>query len=140
MTRSSVHCLSPSGIGSRTARKPQAVRTSWFPSCIWQVWQVGAAAVSGIVLVRLSSLRTPCFDESYISHCGWSKPMWQVLHASGCRASAFENRWRVWQASQLATPYPPAVSLSSFASASLLRPSLWQPPQPFSPSRTASAW
>ena len=104
VVRSAVHWGSPSGMGRRTARKPQAVRTSWLPSCMWQVWQVGAAASAGMVLVRFRSLRTPCFDESYISHCGWSKPMWQVLQASGWRASALEKRWRVWQASQEATP------------------------------------
>ena len=138
--RSAFHCGSSSGKGRRTARKPHAVRTSWFPSCMWQVWQVGAAAVSGMAFCCLSALRTPCFDDEYISHCGWSKPMWQVWQASGRRASAFEKRWRVWHASQEALPKPALTLARSFCSASLFRPSLWQPPQPFSPSRIATGW
>ena len=37
---------------------------------MWQVWQVGAAAVSGSVPFCLSSARTPCLEAEYISHCG----------------------------------------------------------------------
>ena len=54
-------------------------------------------------------LRTPCFEPEYISHCGWSKPMWQVWQACGCWASFFEKVWRVWQASQEALPCPPVA-------------------------------
>ena len=43
--------------------------------------------------------RMPCLEVEYISHCGWSKPMWQVAQASGRRASAAEKVWRVWQES-----------------------------------------
>jgi hypothetical protein len=71
---------------------------------MWQSWHVGAAAVSGIAFCCRSAFRTPCFEPEYISHCGWSNPMWQVWHASGRSASAFANRWRVWHASQDATP------------------------------------
>ena len=46
----------------------------------------------------------PCLEEDHISHCGWSKPMWQVWQACGSRASATEKVCRVWQASQEATP------------------------------------
>ena len=66
--------------------------------------------------------------------------MWQVWQASGRRASAFEKRWRVWHASQEALPYGPATLRSSACSSAVLRPSLWQPPQPFSPSRMATGW
>src|SRR5215470_450815 len=69
VARSAAHCLS-SGNGKRMARNPQAVRTSWLPSCMWQVWQVGAAAVPGNTCICLSSFRTPCFEAEYISHCG----------------------------------------------------------------------
>ncbi len=58
----------------------------------------------------LQECRTPCFEAEYISHCGWSKPMWQVWQAWGWRASFTEKRCRVWQASQEATPKPPPSS------------------------------
>ncbi len=108
VTWSAAHCGS-SGSGRRTARKPQAVRTSWLPSCMWQVWQVGAAADAGQrCRSASSSARTPCLEAEYISHCGWSKPMWQVWQACGCAPPSTEKVWRVWQASQEAMPKPPA--------------------------------
>jgi hypothetical protein len=107
---------------------------------MWQDWQVGAAVVSGSVPFCLSSARTPCFEAEYISHCGWSKPMWQVWQAWGWRASLREKAWRVWHASQEATPKPRPCCRSSLCSASLLRPILWQPPQPFMPSIIATGW
>jgi hypothetical protein len=66
--------------------------------------------------------------------------MWQVWHASGRRASAVENRWRVWHASHDALPNGPDTSRSSRCSSGDLRPILWHPPQPFSPSRIATGW
>ena len=100
---SAFHCGS-SGSGSRTPRNPQPVMTPWSPFCMWQVWQVGAAAVAGSAPSFTSSWRTPCLEASYISHWAWSKPMWQVLHACGSRASFTEKVWRVWQESQLPAP------------------------------------
>src|ERR1035438_8751504 len=74
VTWSAFHCGS-SGSGSRTARKPHPVRISWLPSCMWQVWQVGAAEVSLWILSCFSSLRTPYLEEAYISHWGcWDPP------------------------------------------------------------------
>ncbi len=66
--------------------------------------------------------------------------MWQVWQACGWRASLTENVWRVWQASQEAMPKPRPWAFSSRTSPSLLRPSLWQPPQPFMPSIMATGW
>ena len=110
------------------------MRTSWLPPAMWQSWQVGAGVVSGSVPVCLSSARTPCLLAEYISHCGWSNPMWQVWQACGCFASLTEKVWRVWQASHDALPKvrEPSAAIS-FRSASLLSPSLWQPPHPFIP-------
>ena len=71
---------------------------------MWQVWQVGAAAPAGKIPRCFKSARTPCFDDEYISHCGWSNPMWQVSQACGDLASSTENVWRVWQESQEAAP------------------------------------
>ena len=77
----------------------------------------------------MRSDRTPCFDEEYISHCGWSCPEWQERHAWGLRASSMENRCRVWQASQLARPYRTPRSASNSMTASGLVPIPWQSPQ-----------
>ena len=66
--------------------------------------------------------------------------MWQVWQACGWRASLTEKVWRVWQASHDARPKPRPAVLSSRISASLLSPSLWQPPQPFMPSIMATGW
>src|SRR5215469_4887184 len=103
---------------------------------MWQVWQVGEAASAGRMCFCLSSLLTPCLEAEYISHCGWSKPMWQVSHACGDLASSTEKVWRVWQASHCAAPnsVPELFLRSSAISATLLSPILWHPPQPFSPS------
>ena len=60
---------------------------------MWQVWQTGARPV---VSVPESAIE-PCLEEDHISHCGWSKPMWQVWQAWGFCASAFEKTCRVWQ-------------------------------------------
>ena len=109
---------------------------------MWHVWQVGAAASSGSVPFCFRRCRTPCFDDEYISHCGWSMPMWQVRHACGSRASATENRWRVWQASHDARPNVAPSSRSCRMSSSDLRPTRWHPPQPCMPSVRAigSQW
>src|SRR5208282_1321359 len=72
-------------------------------------------------------------DAEYISHCGWSKPMWQVEQACGCLASSMENVWRVWQASHWAAPNSLPPWRNSTISLGVLSPILWQPPQPFSP-------
>ena len=111
-----------SGRGRRTPRNPQAVRTSWSPRGMWHVWQVGAAASSGRVPFCFRRCRTPCFDDEYISHCGWSMPMWHVLHACGSRASATENRWRVWQASHDAIPNVAPSARNCRMSSSVLIP------------------
>ena len=58
---------------------------------MWQLWQVGAAAVSGRTPFCFSRYRTPCLEEEYISHWGWSMPMWQVWQAWGCWASFLEK-------------------------------------------------
>ncbi len=133
VTWSVAHCLS-SGNGKRTARNPQDVLTSWLPSCMWQVWHVGAATVSGSVLFCFNRYRTPCLEAEYISHCGWSKPIWQVWQACGCRASWTEKVCRVWHASHEATPNPAPFLFNSFISFSVFTPILWHPPQPFIPS------
>src|SRR5208337_1932635 len=103
---------------------------------MWQVWQVGAAASAGRTCFCFSSLRTPCLEAEYISHWGWSKPMWQVSQACGERASSTEKVWRVWQASHWAAPnsVPEPFWRSSTSSIRDLSPILWHPPQPFSPS------
>ena len=36
-----------------------------------------------------------------MSSSGWGGPEWQVMQASGRRASAGSKRWRVWQESHL---------------------------------------
>src|SRR5215472_10179017 len=109
---------------------------------MWQVWQVGEAASVCRIPRCFRSVRTPCFDEEYISHCGWSKPMWQVSQACGDFASFTENVWRVWQESQEALPklFPSARSLA--VSSIGFSPILWQPPQPFWPSMSdiGSEW
>ena len=66
--------------------------------------------------------------------------MWQVWQAWGCRASCTEKVWRVWQASQEATPKPAPDFRSSAISASLFSPILWHPPHPFIPSIRATGW
>ena len=108
---------------------------------MWQKAQVGARGVvasafagslnqspSALLPVplraRSACTRMPCLEVEYISHCGWSKPMWQVAQASGRRASAAEKVWRVWQESHL----PPS------------EPIRWQPPHPFIPSMIAFGW
>ena len=136
VVRSAAH-FGSCGMGSLTATNPQAVRTPWLPPVMWQLWQVGAEALSGRTPSCLRELRTPCLDEEYISHWGWSIPMWQVWQAWGCRASFLEKRCRVWQESQEATPNWPPCFLSSLISTSVLIPILWQPPQPFMPSMRA---
>ncbi len=100
----------------------------------WQLWQVGAAVSSGSILLCLSRNRTPCFDDEYISHCGWSIPMWHVLHACGDLASSAEKRCRLWQTSHDDAPKPAPFSIRSRTSPSVLSPTRWQPPQPFRPS------
>ena len=107
---------------------------------MWQKAQVGARGVVASAFAgslnqsprRFSqshfdafcATRMPCLEVEYISHCGWSKPMWQVAQASGRRASAAEKVWRVWQESHL----PPS------------EPIRWQPPHPFIPSIIAFGW
>src|SRR5512146_2465090 len=104
---------------------------------MWQVWQVGAAEVSVSTFSCFRAERTPCLDEEYISHWGWSKPMWQVSQACGCLASATEKVWRGWQASQEAMPKVLPCARRSAISLSVLSPILWQAPQPFMPSISA---
>ena len=89
---------------------------------------------AGELPVCLRSARTPCLDEEYISHCGWSKPMWQVSQACGCWASFSEKVWRVWQASHDAAPKPLWPFATRRVCSGDFSPILWQPPQPFMPS------
>src|SRR5271157_5094978 len=101
---------------------------------MWQVWQVGAAAPAGRMPRCFRSARTPCLEEEYISHWGWSKPMWQVSQACGDLASSTEKVCRVWQESHAAAPNSLPCWRSLTISSAGLTPILWHPPQPFSPS------
>src|SRR5208283_158955 len=100
---------------------------------MWQVWHVGEFDASLLIFICFNSSRTPCFDDEYISHCGWSNPIWQVLHAWGDFASSVENVWRVWQESHEAFPKRTPDFASSATCSGDLSPILWQPPQPFIP-------
>ena len=73
----------------------------------------------------------------YISHCGWSKPMWQVWQACGCAPPSSRRCGGCGRRRRRRCRGRRRPSRSSWVSASLLRPSLWQPPQPFIPSMTA---
>ena len=97
---------------------------------MWQVWQTGARPVVSVPERAIE----PCLEEDHISHCGWSKPMWQVWQACGFCASFFEKTCRVWQ-----ELHPIPYRLYFFSSSGLM-PTRWQPPHPLSPEMYAWGW
>ena len=122
--------------GRRTARKPQAVRTSWLPPCMWQSWQVGAAADGGRMPI--------CFRVAHAVlrarvHLPLRVVEAHVAGLAGLRLLGLLLREGVAGVAGVAggVAVPPVAFTRSRVSASVLRPSLWQPPQPFSPSMAA---
>ena len=102
------------------------------PSCMWQVWQVGAAARLGQDAVLLEQVAHPVLrGAEYISHCGMVEA--HVAGLAGLRLARLLRPRTVAGVAGVARGEAEAgaLRLSRSISSSVLRPILWQPPQPF---------